>query len=84
MVRAKITDSAGFKCAPEGHTVITIPCGAIVESPIADWALEMGKASRMFPQKEQAAPENKAEAPVKTKKPRNGAGVPRRGRSDAG
>lgn len=51
MSKARITDKAGFKCAPEGHTVVTIPFGSIVEGEIAEWALAAHKASRMFDQR---------------------------------
>lgn len=71
MTKAKITAEEGFRCAPEGHTVITIPQGTIVEGDIAEWALEAKAASRMM---EKKPPENKAEAPAETKTARRSKG----------
>jgi hypothetical protein len=66
MTKAKITNPEGFKCAPEGHTVITIPFNTIVEGKVADWALDARCASRIINKKRKvstkdagAAPENK-------------------------
>lgn len=73
MSKAKITRPDGFRCAPEGHTVITIPCGTIVEGQVAEWALADRAASRMFdPRTEtkvESPPETKAE-PKKRGRPR--------------
>ena len=46
-MQARITDPAGFRCAPAGHTTVTIPCGTIVADEVARWAVEMGKAERL-------------------------------------
>lgn len=46
-MRAKIIAPAGFRIAPEGHTVITIPDGAIVEGSIAEVAIQSGYAQRI-------------------------------------
>ena len=64
MKKAKITKPSGYKCAPEGHTVITIPFNTIVEGVIADWALADKAASAMF----DPVAERKVVAPVETKK----------------
>jgi hypothetical protein len=57
---AKITKADGYRCAPEGHTTITLPCGAVVTGKIAGWALADKAASAMFGKKNAgAAPENK-------------------------
>jgi len=50
-MKAKITDKDGFKIAPEGHTVITIPFGEVVEGYTAEVAVKMGKAKRMMTKK---------------------------------
>lgn len=47
-MRAKITAEDGFRVAPEGHTVITIPFGTIVEGRLAELALSSQVACRMF------------------------------------
>lgn len=73
MSKAKITAKDGYRCAPEGHTVVTIPYGEIVTGKIAEWALQDKAASRMLesrgrPKKNPveenknmgSAPENKA------------------------
>lgn len=63
MTKAKITKPNGYKCAPDGHTVITVPFNTIVEGQIAEWALADKAASAMFdPVQERkvvAAPETK-------------------------
>lgn len=64
MTKAKITAKEGFRCAPDGHTIITIPFGTEVDGQIAKWALDAHKASRMFDprtdtQAMSAAPETK-------------------------
>ena len=64
MKKAKITKPNGYKCAPEGHTVITIPFNTIVEGVIADWALADKAASAMF----DPVAERKVVAPVEIKK----------------
>lgn len=46
-LRAEITAPDGFRCAPEGHTTITIPCGEVVTGHVAKWALDDGAAKRM-------------------------------------
>lgn len=73
MTKARITKEDGFRCAPEGHTVITIPKGADVEGRVAEWALSAHAASRLFDprtdtQAETSAPEVKA--PKKRGRPR--------------
>lgn len=63
-MRAKITKQDGYKCAPEGHTIVTIPFGTIVEGRVAEWALAAHAASRMF----DPVKERKVIVPTETKK----------------
>lgn len=63
-MKAKITSKEGYRCAPEGHTVVRFGFGEIVTGKVAEWALADGAAKRMFERKKKdagAAPENKAE-----------------------
>lgn len=71
VTKAKITLPAGYKCAPQGHTVITIPMGETVTGDIAEWAIGDGAAQRMFNPVEEA----KIVAPAETKR---GRGRPRK------
>lgn len=66
-MKAQITRSAGYRCAPQGHTVITLPWGAIVEGRIAQAAVDAGAASPIHPDYE-----TKIVSPAETKpsKPR--------------
>ena len=64
MKKAKITNKDGYRCAPDGHTVIVIPSGTVVEGQIAEWALADKAASAMFAPVE----ERKVVAPPETKK----------------
>jgi hypothetical protein len=64
-VTAKITAKDGYRCAPRGSTIETIPFGEIVTGQIAEWALADKAASRMV--KKGPAPENKARRPRETK-----------------
>jgi len=70
MTKAKITLREGYRCAPDGHTIVTIPFGETVDGKIAEWALADRAASRMFPDME-----TKPAAPVERKRgrPRKGA-----------
>lgn len=68
MTKAKITAAQGYPCAPDGHTVITIPCGTVVEGQIAEWALADRCASRLMGKAEPL--ENKSERPPENKKRR--------------
>lgn len=43
-MRAKIIAPAGFRIAPEGHTVVTFQNGAIVDGMIAEIAIQSGYA----------------------------------------
>lgn len=63
MSQAKITKRDGYKCAPRGAKVETIPFGEIVTGRVAEWALADGAASRMFDPREEA----KVEAPDEVK-----------------
>lgn len=68
MRKAKITKPNGYKCAPEGHTVITVPFGTVVEGVIAEWALADKAASAMF----DPVSERKVIVPTETKAKRKG------------
>ena len=68
MSKAKITKADGYKCAPEGHTVITYPFGAIVEGQVAEWALGDHAASRMFDPRTEKKVVAKVETKAKRKK----------------
>ena len=46
-MRAKIIAPAGFRIAPEGHTVVTYPDGSIVDGMIAEIAIQSGYAQRI-------------------------------------
>ncbi len=48
MKRAKITKQGGYKCAPQGHTVVTFAEGVIVEGQVAEWAIADHAAQAMF------------------------------------
>jgi hypothetical protein len=43
-MKAKITNPNGYKCAPEGHTIIHFDAGAIVEGVVAEMAILDGHA----------------------------------------
>ena len=49
MSKAKIISKDGYKCAPEGHTVIHYKFGDIVEGKAADWAVAAQCAKRLKP-----------------------------------
>lgn len=65
-MKVKITKEGGYRCAPEGHTTITIPFGAVVEGKVAEWAIADKAGYRIMEKKSPktknagAAPENKA------------------------
>lgn len=63
MTKAQITRTDGFRCAPDGHTVIVIPMGATVHDKVAEWALAANAAAAIFSQIE----ERKVVAPLETK-----------------
>ena len=46
-MRAKIIAPAGFRIAPEGHTVVTFKDGDVVEGMIAEIAIQSGYAQRI-------------------------------------
>ena len=66
MTKAKITKQIGYQCAPDGHTVITFPYGAIVDGKVAAWALADHAASRMFDPRT----ETKVVTDIETKAPK--------------
>lgn len=43
-MQAKITATYGYKCAPDGHTVLNFGNGQIVSGKIAEMAVEDGAA----------------------------------------
>lgn len=63
MKKAKITKQGGYKCAPSGHTIITVPFGTVVDGQIAEWALADKAASAMF----DPVAERKVIVPAETK-----------------
>ena len=63
MAQAKITDPLGYKCAPDGHTIVTYPLGVVVTGQVAVWALADHKAARMFDPRT----ETKVTGPTETK-----------------
>lgn len=44
-MKAKITHPHGYKCAPEGHTIVHFDTGSIVEGAIAEMAIADGAAT---------------------------------------
>ena len=52
MTTAKITRKEGFQCAPNGYTIETFACGAVVSGKVAEWALRQHAAARMFDPRE--------------------------------
>lgn len=64
MKRAKITKKGGYKCAPQGHTVVTFDEGVVVEGKVAEWALMDHAAQAMF----NPVKETKITPPTETKK----------------
>jgi hypothetical protein len=72
MTKAKITNAAGYNCAPLGHTVEHYPFGAAVEGKVAKWALDAGMASADFDPRSEtkvfAPTETKVEQPAYAKK----------------
>lgn len=80
MTTAKITKKDGYKCAPDGHTVVTVPFGATVDGQIAEWALADRAASRMFDPREEtkvvAPDETKAKQSKRRKAPMRSQNVP--------
>lgn len=73
MTKAQITRTDGFRCAPDGHTVIVIPMGVTVHDKIAEWALADGAAAAIFDPVE----ERKVVTPPEAKAPR---GRPKKGK----
>lgn len=63
MATAKITKKDGYKCAPQGHTVVEFPFGEEVTGQVAEWALADQAAKRLFDPRE----ETKVIAPTETK-----------------
>lgn len=74
MKHAKITKRDGYKCAPDGHTVITVPFNAVVEGQVAEWALADHAACALF----EPRAETKVEAPTETKAAPRKRGRPRK------
>lgn len=72
MTQAKITKQEGYRCAPNGASVVTFGFGAVVTGKVAEWALADGAAQRMFEPREETkvevVPETKAKPRTRTKK----------------
>lgn len=62
--RAKITKKEGYRCAPQGHTVVNFPEGKIVEGQVAEWAVADHAAQAMFDPREKT----KITPPTETKR----------------
>ena len=62
-MKAKITAPHGYKCAPDGHTVVHFDFGTIVEGAIAEMAILDGHASAF----QDVEIEAKVVAPTETK-----------------
>lgn len=62
-MKAKITSPHGYKCAPEGHTIVHFDTGAIVEGVIAEMAILDGYATAFQDMEIEA----KVVAPTETK-----------------
>lgn len=75
MPKARITKEGGFSCAPDGHTVITLPKGAEVTGKVAEWALAARAASALFDprtDKQASEPQLETKAPKKRGRPKKG------------
>ena len=68
MSKAKITNKEGYKCAPNGWKVETIPFGTIVEGKVAEWALADNAASALFDPRKEKKVAGPAETKATTKK----------------
>lgn len=68
-MRAKITKTEGYRCAPNGAIVEVFPEGTVVTGKVAEWALADRAASAMFdPVKERKiTPPTEAKAKPKKK-----------------
>jgi len=62
-MQAKITATYGYKCAPDGHTVLNFANGQIVSGKVAEMAVEDGAAETI----EIGPVETKIETPSETK-----------------
>lgn len=62
-MKAKITTPNGYKCAPEGHTIMHFDAGSIVEGVIAEMAILDGHATAF----QDVEIEAKVVAPTETK-----------------
>lgn len=79
-MKAKITHPHGYKCAPEGHTVVHFNHGSIVEGAIAEMAIADGAAMAFQDMKIETkvvAP-SEAKAPTEVKAPVE---APKKGRT---
>lgn len=65
-MQAKITAIYGYKCAPDGHTVLNFPNGQIVSGKVAEMAIEDGAADAI----ETGPSEIKITPPAEVKKGR--------------
>ena len=63
-MKAKITKSDGYTCAPNGFELVTFAQGDIVTGQVAEWALADKAAGRMF----DPVAETKPAAPLETKR----------------
>lgn len=66
-MRVQITAIGGFRCAPEGHTVVTYPIGTILEGAGAEMALAASAGVKVGPP---ASAKVVSPPEIKTAKPR--------------
>ncbi|MCJ8334557.1 MAG: hypothetical protein MJH10_09990 [Epibacterium sp.] len=46
-MKAKVTNPLGYRCAPQGHTVVTFPIGTVLEGDMARAAIASKDARRI-------------------------------------
>lgn len=66
MIKARITAEAGYRCAPEGHTVVTFAFGETVTGAVAEWAVDDDAAEPIW----DPVAEKKVTGPTETKRKR--------------
>ena len=64
-MQAKITDTKGYRCAPDGGVVVLYAHGAIIDGKAAEWAVADGAAEVFSP-----VVETKVVRPTETKRGR--------------
>lgn len=46
-MQAKVTNPAGYRCAPNGAIVVVFQFGEVISGQVAEWAVDEG-AARVF------------------------------------